>query len=284
MILIIGATGTNGREILNQLREAGERARAMVRNPAKAEDLRQSGTEVVAGDLDDVASLDAPLKGVDRVFFLTSVDEKFAQRFDNFLKAVLQAGRPRVVKFSGLGSSPESPCELMRIHGRTDEALIASGLPYTILRPNSFYQNMFWSVGSIKAQSAFYLPIGDAKQSLVDVRDIGAVGVETLRSSVHEGKIYEITGPEALTYHDIAAILSQVLGRPISYVPVSSEAAHQGMLASGMPAWNAQVLTDLYQVFAQGEAAQVTNAIEEVTGKPPRSFAEFARDYASAFA
>jgi uncharacterized protein YbjT (DUF2867 family) len=283
MILVIGATGTNGREVVARLAAAGEKVRALVRDPGRAGDLRRENVEVAAGDLDDPASLDAALAGIDRAFFVAAVAPRFVGWFLNFLDAALRSGRPRVVKFSGMGAGVDSPAEIMRQHGETDEALAASGLPFTILRPNSFHQNLLWSAATIKGQGAFYLPMGDVRQSLVDVRDIADVAVRALTGAGHEGRTYDLTGPEALSYGDVAEILSRVLGRPIRFVDVPPGAALNAMVAGGMPEWNARAVTELYGAFAAETYARTTDAIEQITGARPTSFEQFARDHVAAF-
>jgi len=283
MILVVGATGTNGRELVGRLAAAGQPVRAMVRNPQKAEGLRGPTVEVVAGDLDDPASLDAALTGVDRAFFVASVDRRYVGWFANFLAAARRSGSPHVVKFSGMGAGTDSPAEITRQHGETDEALAGSGLPFTILRPNSFHQNMLWSAGTIKDHGAFYLPMGEARQSLVDVRDIAAVAAGVLTGSGHEGKTYEVTGPGSLTYHEVADRLSAAVGKPVRYVAVTPEAALDSMLGSGMPEWNARAVVELYGVFAAGHAARTTDTVERVTERVPISFERFARDHAGSF-
>ena len=146
-------------------------------------------------------------------------------------------GRPHVVKFSGLGAGVADTA-IQRQHAETDALLQASGLPYTILRPNSFFQNLLLSAGTIKDHGAFYLPMRDGKQSLVDVRDVATVAVKVLTEPGHEGQVYEITGPESLSYAEVAATLSRVLGRPVRYVDVPPEVARDSMLRAGMPPWN----------------------------------------------
>jgi uncharacterized protein YbjT (DUF2867 family) len=284
MILVLGATGTNGREVVLRLAAAGQRVRAMVRNPFKAGDLRIENVELTQGDLDDPGSVDAALAGVGSAFFVASVDPRYAGWFGNFLAAAQRSDSPHVVKFSGMGASIDSPSEILRQHGETDRALTDSGLPYTILRPNSFYQNLLWSAGTIKDHGAFYLPIGSARQSLVDVRDIAAVAVEVLTGAGHEGNTYVITGPDSLSYHEVADKLSAVLGRSIRYVDVPPAAALDSMLQSGMPEWNARAVAELYGVFAAGQAAETTNTVGQITGRAPISFDQFARDHAAAFA
>jgi uncharacterized protein YbjT (DUF2867 family) len=283
MILVTGATGTNGRAVVERLAAAGAKVRALVRDPARAVDLRSPSVEIVRGDLDDPGSLGPALAGVSRAFFVAAVDRRYDTWFHNFLAAARGAGAPHVVKFSGLGASADSPSELMRQHGETDAALAASGLPFTILRPNSFHQNLLWSAGTIKDHGAFYLPVGDARQSLVDVRDIADVAAAVLTGVGHEGRTYEITGPESLSYHDVAGHLSAALGKPVRYVDVPPESALDAMLEAGMPEWNARAVTALYGVFAAGHAARTTDVVGRITGREPISFAQFARDHADAF-
>lgn len=283
MILVIGATGTNGREVVDRLLAAGRRVRALVRGSGGAGDQAKDGVEVVAGDLGDRASLARALDGVERAFFLGPVHPRFEEWFANFLQAAKDAGRVHVVKFSGMGAGADAPSEIMRMHGRTDAALVAAGLPYTILRPNSFYQNMLWSAATIRDQGAFYLPLGDARLSFVDVRDNAEVAVAALTGTALEGQTIEITGPESLSLHDVAATLSAALGRTIRYVPISLDDAYDGMLRAGMPDWNARELRSLYGAFAAGGFERTTDAVGRVVGRPPIPFDRFAREHAAAF-
>jgi uncharacterized protein YbjT (DUF2867 family) len=282
MILVVGATGTNGREVVTRLAAAGHAVRALVRGSERADGLGLPHVECVAGDLDGPASLDAALKGVDRAFIVTAVDPRAVGRFRNFFDAAKRARTPHVVKFSGMGAG-DADAEILRQHGEADRLLAASGVPYTLLKPNSFFQNLLWSAGTIKDHGAFYLPLRDGRQSLVDVRDIADVAVATLTRPGHEGRTYEITGPESLSYADVAATLTKVLGKPVRYVDVPPEAAKDGMLRAGMSEWNAAAVTELYGVFATGRYAYVTDTVQRLTGRPPRSFEQFARDHADQF-
>jgi uncharacterized protein YbjT (DUF2867 family) len=213
---------------------------------------------------------------------VTAVDPGAVRRFAAFFEAAHRAGGPHVVKFSGMGAG--GPAEILRQHGDSDRLLAESGLPYTILRPNSFYQDLLWSAGSIRERGEFYLPLRDARQSLVDVRDIADAAVAVLTGNGHAGKVYDLTGPAALSFAEVADTLSAVIGRPVRYVDVPPEAARQAMEGAGMPAWNAAAVAELYGYFADGKAAAVTGDIERLTGRPATSFAQFARDHAAAFA
>ena len=277
MILVVGATGTNGREVVARLVAQGQRVRALVRRAAPGD-----GVEQVVGDLDDPASLAAALRGVERAFVVTPVDERAGRWFANFLAAARAAGGVHVVRFSGMGAG-ETRSALFDQHAAADAALAESGLPYTLLRPNSFFQNLLWSAHTIKAQGVFHLPLADAKQSFVDVRDIADVAVKVLTTPGHAGATYEITGPEALSCHDLAATLSRVLERPVRYVAVPPEAALENMRQSGMPEWSATAVTDLYRAMATGAYARTSDAVLRLTGRPATTFEQFARAHAAAF-
>ena len=261
MILVVGATGTNGREVLDRLVAAGQAAsgRWSATRPRPG-DLRGPASSSSAATSTTPPRWTRPWRASTGPSSSPRSTRGTSRWFDNFLDAARREG-PHVVKFSGIGADPDSPVEIMRQHGETDAQARRLGPPYTILRPNSFYQNLLWSAGSIRDQGAFYQPMGDARQSLVDVRDIADVAVAALTQAGHEGKTYEITGPESLTYAEVAGTLSAVLGKPVKYVDVPPEAALDAMLKAGMPEWNARAVTELVRLFAAGYAP----------GRPTRS-------------
>jgi uncharacterized protein YbjT (DUF2867 family) len=283
MILVTGATGNNGQELVRQLTAMGQRVRALVRNPVKAANLKGPNIELAAGDFDQPATLDAALQGVQKAFLLTPVAERFVQWQRTFIQAAQRAKVQHLVKFSGMGARAESESELLRLHAETDDLLRNSGLPFTILQPNSFHQNILSSADTIKREGKFYWPLRNAKQSTVDIRDINSVAAKVFTSSGHEGKTYVITGPEALTFQQAAEKLSSVLGRKIDYVDVPITAAADGMRQSGMPEWSVGVVSGLLGYFAAGAAASVTDTIPLLLGRPAISFEQFAKDHRAAF-
>lgn len=282
-ILVTGATGTNGRELIRQLTAAGQQVRALVRNPAKAGNLAGPNVELAAGDFDQPSTLDAALRGIERAFLLTAVSERFVEWQTAFIQAAQRAGVKHVVKFSGMCAGPDVGSELLRLHHQTDDLLRRSGVPFTILQPNSFHQNIFSSAATIKTQGRFYLPLKNANQSTVDVRDINAVAAKVLTTSGHEGKTYVITGPEAPTFYQVAEKLSSALGRKIEYVDVPLPAAADAMRKGGMPEWSVRVVSELLGYFATGAAAEVTDTVSSLLGRPGISFEQFAQDNRSAF-
>ena len=281
MILITGATGTNGQELVRQLTAAGERVRALVRAPADATGLTGPNVELAAGDFEKPETLEAALRDVDKAFLLTPLAERFVEWQNAFIKAAQRAGLKHLVKFSAMGAGvPE--IELLRLHGQTDDLLRGSGLPFTILQPNSFYQNILSSVETIKTQGAFYWPLKNAALSTVDIRDISAIAVQALTRSGHEGQTYVITGPESLTFEQAAEKLSAVLGRTIQYVDVPLSAAADSMRKAGMSEWDVRVVSELLGYFASGAVAAVTDTVPLLLGRPAISFEQFAKDYRAA--
>jgi uncharacterized protein YbjT (DUF2867 family) len=282
-ILIAGATGTNGRRLTSRLASAGYSVRALVRNVQSAQSLAQPNIELFEGDLNNPASLESAFENVDRAFIATAILPNTVELFQNFFDAAKKTTGAYIVKFSALGAGDDAKSVIQQQHTESDKALIGSGLPYTILRPNSFYQNMLWSAESIKATGQFYLPLGDAKQSLVDVRDLTEVAFQVLMATEHQGQVYELTGPEELSYHDVAQHLSTITGNKVTYIPVPNEAALQGMIDSGMPEWTAKALSELYSVFATGKYANTNKNIQRILGKPATTFAAWANENKSAF-
>ncbi len=216
-VLVAGATGTNGRALIDTLIARDTPVRALVRNIESARATLPDGIELVQGDLGAPDSLNAAFDGVDKAYVVTAVQPETVALLRNFFSAAQAAGVTHMVKLSGMGASNASPSEVIRQHAATDEDLHASGLPYTILRPNSFHQNMLWQAGGIASTGNFYLPLGDAAQSTIDVRDIAEITSTILTTDGHIGKTYDLTGPESLTFHEVARIIAEVRRAPVEY-------------------------------------------------------------------
>ena len=284
MILITGGTGTAGREISKALEHMGARHRSLVRDLARAAASASSNVDLVEGDLSRPETLAAALDGVEKALLLTAASPEAVQQERNFIAAAKRAGVRYVVKFSSYGAGLHAPHFFGRQHGEGERRLEDSGLPFTMLRPNGFFQNFLGNAGSIQARSAFHAPAGEMKFSAVDVRDIAAVAAHVLTEDGHQWQRYSITGPEALSHAEIAERFSQVLGRTIRYVDVPEDAAREWMLAAGIPPWTVDKLLDLYRYYRSGAAAEVTWEIERVGRKAPIAFQQFVRDHAAAFA
>lgn len=284
MILVTGATGSNGAELLRLLSSRGVPARAMVRSADKSGAIGGlPGIEIVAGDFDDTASLDRVLHGIKRAFLLTNSTDRAEAQQMAFVAAAKQAGVRHIVKLSQFAADEASPVRFLRYHAAVERAIRETGMDYTFLRPNLFMQGLLGFAPTIKAKGRFYAAIGDAKVSVVDVRDNAAAAAASLTVEGHAGKTYTLTGPEALSHAGMAAELSEVLGRTVTFVDVPPEAMREALSHSPMPAWQADGLIEDYAHYHRGEAALVTPGVQDATGEPPRPFAAFAKDFAAAF-
>lgn len=283
-ILVTGATGTVGSFLVRKLGAAGVATRALVRGREKAEAVEKLGLEAAVGDLSRPETLGPALEGVEKVFLLSAPEERQAELQNNLVRAARKAGVRHVVKLSAIGvGGPLDAISLGQIHRETEEEIERAGLAYTHLRPNGFMQNCFMFAATIKAQATFYAPFGGAKVSYVDARDVAAVAYHALTEDGHEGKAYELTGPQALSYHDVARELSAALAREVKYVEVPIEAARAAMVGAGMREWTADALVELFNFYKDGRADQVRDTVREVTGRDPITFAQFAKDFAQAF-
>jgi uncharacterized protein YbjT (DUF2867 family) len=285
-ILITGATGNKGAEVVRQLSARGVPLRALVRDPAKAEPLRLPGVEIAAGDFLDPPTLDWALDGIQKVFLVSAPGPDQVRMQNNVVEAARRTGTVRhLVKLSSLGAAPDSPVRFGRWNGETERQIEASGIAWTHLRPNNFLQGLLLFAPMIRAQGAFFDPLGDARVSWVDVRDIAAVAAAVLTAPAgHENQAYALTGPEALTGNEIAQAIAAAAGRDVRYVPIEPEAFRQGALGAGAPSWQADGLVELYAALKAGMGSVVTDTIARVAGKAPVTVAQFARDHAGAFA
>lgn len=284
-VLIAGATGTNGIALVEALKPRKDiTIRAMVRNLDKARSVLGDDVELVAADLSEPDSLKSAFEGVDKAYIVTAIQPNTIDLFSNFFDAAISAKVNHVVKYSGLGSSITSPSEVIRQHGTSDELLIESGLTYTILRPNSFHQNMLFQADVIRQTRKFYMPLGEAKQSIVDVRDIAEITANILLEEGHENQIYELTGPESLSFYQVADILTEKLNKHIEYIAVSTEDAEASMVNAGMPVWDAHVLAEVQALFATGHYADVLPDTKKLLKREPTTFAQFVETHAKLFA
>jgi (4-alkanoyl-5-oxo-2,5-dihydrofuran-3-yl)methyl phosphate reductase len=281
MILVTGATGTIGSEVVKQLIEAGEKVRVLVRDPAKAAKFG-GRVEVAQGDLEKPETLGPAFAGVDKAFVL-AMGTDLAKLEGNAFEAAKKAGVKHVVKLSAMGADIEPGITLGRWHRESEEKLKATGVAWTILRPGNFASNALGWVGSIKGQGAAFQPTGEGKVAPIDPRDIAAVAVKVLTSPGHEGQAYTITGPEALSGAEQVAAISAAIGKPLRFIDVPEAAAREGMLKAGMPEGYVGPVLELMALIKAGYAGTVTPTVEQLLGRKPRSFSEWARDNAAAF-
>ena len=280
-ILVTGATGNTGRAIVDALARRGAPVRAMVRAEADRAKL-PAGVPAVVADFDDLASIAAALDGADRAYLVTPSSERAEEQQRRFADLAAKAGLRHLVVLSQLASDEHSPVRFLRYHAAVEQHVRDLGIPYTFLRPNLFFQGLLAFAGTISSQGQFYAPIGDATISAIDVRDIADVAAVTLTEAGHEGATYTLTGPASITHTQIAAALTAALGRDVTFTDVPPE-AFADSLRGILPPWQVEGLLEDYAHYRRGEAASVSSAVAEITGRPPRDIQQFARDYAPAF-
>jgi uncharacterized protein YbjT (DUF2867 family) len=279
MILITGAGGNVGREVLKQIAQTGAKVRAAFQSSSKA--AAPPAVETAIIDFNQPETLRAALKGVDRVFLVGPPTAELPALERKAVDVIAQSGVKQLVKLSAMGGRDAI---FTRQHAESEDYIRSSGVAYTFLRPNGFMQNMVnYNAPTINSQNAFYGSEGDGKVSQIDIRDVAAVTVKTLTKEGHVGKTYTLTGPEALTNSEIAKILSDGLGREIRFINLPPAQLKQAMLSASVPEWSADALLDLQRLYREGKAATVTQDVEQTLGRKPISFAQFLADYRSAF-
>jgi uncharacterized protein YbjT (DUF2867 family) len=280
MILITGASGNVGQEVLKQIALTGRPVRAAYQSQSKAA-MAPAGVETVTLDYNQPETMRAALQDVDRVFLVGPVVPNLPELEQKATDAIKRSGVRQIVKLSAMGSTNAI---FPRQHTKSEDYIKASGVGYTFLRPNGFMQNLvIYSGSTIQAQSAFYGSQGDGKVSLVDLRDVAATAVKVLSEDGHLGKAYEITGPEALAASDVARILSSAVGREIKYVDLAPDQMKQALLAAGVSQFIAEGDVDLNQLYRRNGASDVSRDVERLLGRKAIGFEQFARDYAGAF-
>jgi uncharacterized protein YbjT (DUF2867 family) len=287
VILVIGGRSKIGGALIGELLGRGQQVRALVRAGEPAGGL-PAAAEAITGDLGDEGSLVTAMAGVEKVFLLSSPHPGAVGWHRNAIDAARRTHVQLMVRSSILGADRESPAGFISAHTACDRYLEESGLPYVIVRPNLFLQNVPEStIPSIDASGTFYVNAGEARISMVDTRDVAAVAAVALTEPGHAGAHYDVTGPEALSYTDVAAKLTSVMGRRISYVGASDDAVRQALLGAGLTGWFADALVGLYQDYRRsgtgGYAAQVTGIVQRLTGRPARSLDDLTGEIASTF-
>jgi uncharacterized protein YbjT (DUF2867 family) len=286
MVVITGATGTVGTALLEELAGAAATTRVLVRDRAKAPALAARGFDVVHGSLDDAASMRRAFRGADRLFLLSppGTDDMVGLQVAA-VDAARAAGVRHVVKLSSIGADePGTGAGIIAAHRRIEEHIERSGLAFTHLRPHWFFQNELGHGGSIATEGRFYAP-DVTRISAIDARDIAAVAALVLTQDGHEGAAYTLTGPQALGYAEMAAVLSRVLGHTVRWAEVTLDQARSSMVGAGLPPELASGFTEIMRRYREGGVtARVSPAAGEILGRPPRSFEQFATDHRAAFA
>lgn len=281
-VLVTGATGQIGASLVAELTDRGATARAMVRRPDDAPRI-DPRAEVVVADLDDADALARALDGVDALFLNTPSSERAAERQIRCADLAVAAGVGRLVLLSQYAADAGSPVRFLRWHAEVEQHVAALPLAVTVLRPNLFLQGMLAMADPIARSGSFGAPIGDARVSMVDTRDIAAVAAVVLTEPGHTGTTYTLTGPSAISHDDVATAIGEATGRSIDFADLS-DATFTALLEGVLPPWQRAGLLEDYAHYRRGEAATVDPAVPTILGRPARDVADFARDHAGRFA
>jgi uncharacterized protein YbjT (DUF2867 family) len=283
MILVTGASGNVGSQVVRHLQELKVPFRGVYHSQPKLDVARAAGIDGVVADFLDAAAMDRAMSGVRRVFVVSPS----VPNLPELEKAIVDAARCANVEHVVLLSlfHADSHITFARGHRDVEQHVRASGLPWTFLRPIEFMQNFFAVAQSIQHTGQFYYPLGDAKVGIIDVADIGAVAAKVLSDgpALHAGKIYPLSGPKALSYSQLAQLLTEALGKPVTYVDVPPEAYKQSLIQYGIPGFIADGIVELYLHYrSDPSTSEVTPWVEKLTGRPGTRFADFARRFAAA--
>ena len=289
MIVVTGATGQAGSEVVRALAARGARVRAFVRDAGAARGKLGEDVELAVGDLADPRSVRAALDGADTLFLSCADDPRRVGWETSAIDAAVAAGVRRVVKLSAVGAEPGSPVAFWDWHGQVERHLRASGTGWVIVRSSWYMSNLLAAAAQVAAEGRLYAPAGQARVAMIDPRDVGAAAAALLTSPGlsspgHDGRTYLVTGPEAITFAEVSAALSAATGRRIEFTDIPGDAAEQAMIGAGMPAFAAGQIVEIFARLRQGADRRVTPTVEALTGSAPRDFATFALDHARLFA
>jgi uncharacterized protein YbjT (DUF2867 family) len=281
MILITAATGQVGREAINGLIATGAPVRALVRDPARAD--MPAGIEVVQGSFEDDASLARALDGVATMMLAGRDSPDAVEQHRRVLAQARRAGVRHIVKLSAIGANATSPVALMREHHEVDEDVLQGPAAWTLLKPHLYLQNLLRAADAVRRDGLLSAPMGESRFPLVDTRDVGAAAATVLRDpAAHAGRTYNLTGPAAYSYDDVAAAMASVAGRAVSYEAVPPQTYEARLLAAGLPAWRAYDLAYIASAYTPSDNI-VSPDLAMLLGHAPRSLATFMEDHRALF-
>jgi len=282
-VLITAATGTVGSTLVRLLADNGTPVRALSRRPPPSAKVMDA-VETVVADLRDADAMARALVGVERLFLATPLEKGMAAVAARVAEQACRAGVRQVVRLSAFGAGDGTPTRLGAIHGQTEECIRRLTVPWVFLRPNAFMQNTVAQFAdSIRRFASLRAPQGEGRVSAIDARDVAAVAARVLSQDPTGSGCFELTGAQALSNHDIAAVFTRVLGRDIRYVDTQAGETRAMLLEQGMSEWLTDIIMELYALSARNGAARVSPDVENLLGRPPVSFECFATDYAETF-
>ncbi len=281
-MLLTGVTGKTGGETARQLLAKGVRFRALVRDEGKAAGLKAAGVQLAVGDIAHADVVRRALDGVEKALLILPNGRTQQASETQFTDLARAAGVKHLIKLSSMEAVAHARTPIPQGHWAVEEYIRGSGLGWTMIKPNFFMQNLLTSAASIKSQHRFSLPMGNGTTGMADVRDIAAVCVEVLTGAGHAGKSYEITGPEILTFNDVAERFSEVLGVKIGYVPMPIGDFRERM-KNVLEPWHLNAVCELFREIDEIGLDHTTGTVRQLLGREPIPLRQFIRDHAASF-
>jgi uncharacterized protein YbjT (DUF2867 family) len=282
MILVTGSSGSVGKTVLQEVAKSGAKHRAMYRSEGESAKAPVA-TETVIADFAKKETLASALKGVDSVYLVCSPIPELVELESNMIDACVAAGVKQVVLNSAMGAGDYDK-SFPSWHRKVEEKLKSTRLGWTILRPNSFHQNVVaFFAPTIRTQNVFYSSMKDSRNSFIDVRDIAAVAAKVLAGGAHLGKIYELNGPEALSYRELAEKISKLAGHEVNYVDIPLEAQRKAMMDQQTPEWLVTALLQLQEYYLSGKGGEVDGVVQGLLGRPAIRMEQFLAEVAGEF-
>jgi uncharacterized protein YbjT (DUF2867 family) len=275
MILLTGATGKTGSATAKALNERGIKFRALIRNEEKREEIESLGGEVVIGSIENKEAVDQSMVDIEAALILLPNSENQLSLEKQLVDSAKQAGANRVVKMSSIEATPDATSPIPKLHLESEEYIKQSGLSWTMIKPNFYMQNLLASAGTIKDQGKIFLPMGEGKTGMIDTTDVGKVLAKVLSEDGHESMNHEITGPEILSFYEVAEIFSQGLGKQVDYVDVPLGAYKETLGQFLTNQWHLDAVIDLFKGIADGGIEEKTDTYSELMGESPKSLSEF---------
>lgn len=283
-VFVTSAAGNLGTALLSALHSSDLDIVAGVHGPDKAATFKGLGVNAVVCDFQDPGSMAAAMEGCDKLFLALPLKEGMTKFGNNCVEAAKHAGITYIVRSSGYAASSDAHWRLGREHGMVDQFVEDSEIDFTVIRPNTFMQNYSTIMAEMVRGGVLAMPEEELGVSYIDIRDVADCAAALLKDNAnHVNETYAITGPESLTYEDVAARITQASGKDVVFKPVPEEVFVAGLEKMGLPSWNINMLVSLSRMNKLGIMGNTTKAVEYITGTPARTFATFAEENADAW-
>jgi uncharacterized protein YbjT (DUF2867 family) len=283
MYFVSGATGKTGAEVVRRLIADGRRVRALSRSAERAAPLVAAGVDVVVGEGSDPSLLARALAGVEKAVIIYPNGPQQAALEQALVEAAMAAGVKHLVKLSSMEALAHMQNPVHRTHYESENRIRASGLEWTMIRPNFFMQNLLGNAAALRSTGKLVLPLGSGSAAVTDTRDVAEVIAFVLTQPGHAGRVYEITGPEVLNFSQVAQCFATVLERPIEYVDQDPEAYRAHLAQFLKSSWHVDAVCAIFREIREGYVTHTSADFERLIGRPPTALAQFVRDYRAVF-